>query len=57
MAKPPLGSGERFKQLVAKLRRRKGVQSPERLAAWIGMQKYGKEKMLQLARRARKNKK
>jgi len=43
MAKPPLGSGERFKALVAK------VHSPA-LAAYIGRKKYGKKKFAKLSK-------
>jgi hypothetical protein len=53
--KPPLGSGERFKQLTAKLRRR-GVENPEALAAWIGRKKYGKRRFQELALKGRKRK-
>ena len=45
--KPPLGSGERFKQMVA------SGKSPA-LAAYIGRKKYGKKKMAQMAARGRK---
>lgn len=53
--KPPLGSGERFEQLVQQLKR-KGVKDPEALAAWIGRRKYGKS-FDELARKGRKKKK
>lgn len=45
--KPPLGSGERFKQLANK------VGSPA-LAAYIGRKKYGDAKMQQMAANGRK---
>jgi hypothetical protein len=48
MAKPKLGTGERFKQLEGKLRK-KGVKDPGALAAWIGRKKYGKKKFQSLA--------
>lgn len=48
MAKPPLGSGERFKQLVSKLEKQ-GVKDPKALAASIGRKKYGKKKFQELA--------
>ncbi|MCX2726015.1 hypothetical protein OO015_00645 [Thermomicrobium sp. 4228-Ro] len=51
--KPPLGTGERFKQLTQKLKR-KGVKDPEALAAWIGRQKYGKQRFQELATKGRK---
>jgi hypothetical protein len=46
--KPPLGSGERFKQLTKKLAKR-GAEDPKALAAWIGRKKYGKKKFQALA--------
>jgi len=51
--KPPLGTGERFKQLTATLKRR-GVKDPEALAAWIGRKKYGKKRFEELAQKGRK---
>jgi hypothetical protein len=54
-SKPPLGSGERFKQLTAKLKRR-GVKNPEALASWIGRKKYGKQRFQALALKGRKRK-
>ena len=42
MAKPKLGSGERFKQLVAKVH-------SSALAAYIGRKKYGAKKFGQLS--------
>ena len=54
--KPPLGSGERFKALTKKLSAR-GVKNPKALAAWIGMKKYGKKKMQQLAAAGRRRSK
>ena len=57
--KPPLGTGERFGNLVKSLAA-KGAENPDALAAWIGRKKYGKKKFQQLAvagrRRARKKK-
>jgi hypothetical protein len=53
--KPPLGTGERFRQLTAKLRRR-GVKNPEALASWIGRKKYGKRRFQELALKGRKSK-
>lgn len=53
--KPPLGTGERFKQLTAQLRKR-GVKNPEALAAWIGRQKLGKKRFQELAAKGRKKK-
>lgn len=53
--KPPLGSGERFKQLTKELKQ-KGAETPEALAAWIGRKKYGKEKMADLSSKGRRKK-
>jgi len=52
-SKPPLGTGERFRRLTATLKRR-GVEDPEALAAWIGRRKYGKERFQRLAQKGRK---
>ncbi len=54
MAKPPLGSGERFRELKGKLAK-KGARTPGALAAWIGRKKYGTKKMAQLSAQARKS--
>lgn len=43
-----LGTGKRFKALVAKLGR-KGVVDAKALAAWIGRKKYGKKKFAKLS--------
>lgn len=51
--KPPLGSGERFKELESKLER-KGVKDPKALAAWIGRKNLGKKKFQELARKGKK---
>lgn len=48
MAKPPLGSGERFSALRGKLEK-KGATNPGALAAWIGRKKYGKSKFQSLS--------
>lgn len=48
MAKPKLGSGERFAKLTKKLKG-KGVSDPKALAASIGRKKYGAKKMAGLA--------
>lgn len=48
MAQPKLGSGKRFAALTKKLGK-KGARNPTALAAWIGMQKYGKKKMAKMA--------
>ena len=43
-----------FKKLVAALKR-KGVDDPKALAAWIGRRKYGKERFQQMAAAGRRN--
>ena len=55
MAKPKLGSGKRFKNLIGKLAR-KEVKNPSALAAWIGRKKYGEEKFQGITARARRKK-
>jgi hypothetical protein len=52
MAKPPLGSGERHRQLSANLKKR-GARNPDALAAWIGRRKYGKARYQKLAAKGR----
>ena len=52
MAKPKLGTGDRFKQLSSKLKGQ-GVKDPDALAAWIGRKKYGKKKFQKLAAKGR----
>jgi hypothetical protein len=47
MAKPKLGSGQRFKQLESKLAD-KGASDPGALAAYIGRKKYGNAKFEKL---------
>lgn len=54
--KPPLGSGERFKDIEAKARA-SGAKNPAAVAASAGIKKYGKEKMSQLAQKGKKKKK
>lgn len=54
MAKPKLGSGGRFKELEGKLAKRKGVENPGALAAYIGRKKYGPAKMASMAAKGRK---
>lgn len=44
----------RFKELTAKLAKKKGIRSPAKLAAWIGRKKYGAKKMAQMAAAGRK---
>ena len=52
--KPPLGSGERFKQLTDKLEKQ-GAKNPKALAAYIGRKKYGAKKMQAMAAKGRKD--
>lgn len=52
MALPKLGTGERFKRLVGKLKA-KGAKNPAALASWIGSKKYGKTRFQKLAAKAR----
>jgi len=53
--KPRLGTGGRFKQLVAKLKK-KGMssKSAQALAAYIGRKKYGAKRMAGWAAKGRK---
>lgn len=53
--KPKLGSGARFKKLVAQLAA-KGASDPGALAASIGRKKYGPTKFGRLAAKAAKAK-
>ena len=53
-SKPPLGTGERFNNVVSQLSQRPGVTNPKRLAAFIGQQKYGAHKMSMMAAKNRK---
>lgn len=53
--KPPLGSGERFRQLEAELARRPGVKDPAALAAYIGRKKLGKARFAKLSAKGRKS--
>lgn len=57
MAKPKLGSGERFRALAQKLASRRGkkkIRDPKALAAWIGRRKYSKARFQQLAAHGRR---
>jgi len=54
MAKPPLGTGQRFNQLKNELAKRPGVKDPGALAAAIGRKKFGASKMASLAAKGRK---
>ncbi len=55
MPKAKLGSGSRFKALVKKLKREKGVTNPKGLSAYIMRKKYGKTKSEQLSRGGKKH--
>lgn len=44
-AKPPLGTGGRFANLVNKLKNKKGVYNAKGLAAYIGQKAHGKKQM------------
>lgn len=57
MAKPKLGSGERFAALKSSLTKRTGkekVSNPGALAAYIGRRKYGAKKMAAMSAAGRK---
>jgi hypothetical protein len=51
--KPRLGSGERFKE-VEKEAAEHGAKNPRAVAAAVGMRKYGKRKMRELAKRGKR---
>lgn len=53
MNKPKLGSGERFKKLKETLSK-KGAKDPGALAAYIGREKYGNQKMAKLSEKGKK---
>ena len=52
--KPKLGTGERFKTLKRKLKK-KGAKNPAALAAFIGRKKFGKKKMAKLSTAGRRS--
>ncbi len=54
MARPPLGSGQRFSALEAKLAGKKGVTDPAGLAAYIGRKKLGNARFQKLSAKGRK---
>lgn len=56
MAKPKLGSGERYHALEKALGKREEVTTPGALAAYIGRKKYGAKKMAEMAAKGRKKK-
>jgi len=53
-AKPPLGSGERFRRLKGTLAKRGDVRDPGAVSAHIGRKKYGKKRFQQMAAAGRK---
>lgn len=53
MAKPKLGSGERFKAVMASAKR-SGAENPAAVAAAVGRRKYGGKKMAAMAAAGRK---
>lgn len=52
--KAPLGTGQRFAELKAKLSKRPGVTSPGGLSAYIGRKKYSKAGFQKLSAAGRK---
>ena len=52
--KGKLGSGARFKALSKALGKKKGVENPEALAAYIGRKKLTKSRFQKLATKGRK---
>ncbi len=55
MAKPKLGSGERFKQVERKAAA-SGAKDPKAVAAAVGIKKYGAKKMSQMAQAGKRRK-
>jgi len=55
MAKARAGTGQRFRSLVAKLRK-KGVRDPKALAASIGRKKFGKSRFQKMAAAGKRRK-
>lgn len=55
MAATP-GSGQRFKQLVKRLKSEGGINDPNALAAELGRKKYGQKKMTDFSLKGRKRK-
>jgi hypothetical protein len=47
------GGGGRFKALVRKLAKKKGVSDPKAIAAAVGRKKYGAKKMAKMAAKGR----
>ncbi len=55
MSKPKLGSGKRFANLKKSIAAG-GAKNPGAVVASIGMKKYGKKKMLEMARKGKARK-
>lgn len=56
MKKPKLGSGGRFKALTSKLEKKgKSPESAKKIAAAVGIKKYGIKKMSNMAAKGRKS--
>lgn len=53
--KPKLGSGARFKAIEEKARK-SGASNPAAVAASVGIKKYGKKKMAEMAAAGRRKK-
>ena len=56
MAKPKLGSGQRFKKIEATIARKGNVKDPGAVTAAIGRKKYGKAKFQALAAAGKRKK-
>ncbi len=52
--RPPLGTGERFRQLVESIKKRGSSYDPRAVAAAIGRRKYGKRRFQEMATRGRR---
>ncbi len=53
---PPLGTGQRFAALKAKLAQKPGITNPAALAASIGRKKFGASKFNMLAKKGKAKK-
>jgi hypothetical protein len=51
--KPKLGSGERFREVEEEAAEH-GAENPRAVAAAVGIRKYGKRKMRELAKRGKR---
>jgi len=52
---PKLGSGVRFKKVMTTAKK-SGAKNPAAVAAMVGMKKYGKKKMMKMAKAGKKRK-